>query len=107
MPVDDGTPYLGKFSFKDIECTDCECMAGYFDGLVEQPIKEITIENVSFKFKEAADPNLPAMLTGVREYCKEGIYVDNVEKLVLRNVTFEGVEGDKIIKKNIGELIEE
>ena len=47
------------------------------------------------------------MLTGVREYCKEGIYVDNVEKLVLKNVTFEGVKGDKVIKNKIGELVEE
>lgn len=104
-PVDDGTPYLGKFTFRDIECVDCECMAGYFDGLVEQPIKEIELENVSFRFKEDAKPNLPAMLENVREYCKEGLYVDNVEKLVLKNVTFEGVVGDKIIKKNLGEIV--
>ena len=106
-PVDDGTPYLGNFTFRDIECTDCECMAGYFDGLVEQPINEVVIENVSFSFKEDAEPNLPAMATGVGEFCKEGLYVDNVKKLVLRNVTFEGVVGDKIIKKNIGEIVEE
>lgn len=107
LPVDDGTPYLGKFVFKDIDCVDCECMAGYFDGLREQPIKEITIENVDFSFKEDAKPNLPAMLENVREYCREGLYVDNVETLTLRNVTFEGVVGDKIIKKNCGNVIED
>ena len=106
MPVDNGTPYLGKFKFKNIDCVDCECMAGYFDGLVEQPIKEITIENVHFSFKPDAKPNLPAMLTGVREYCKEGLYVDNVEHLILKNVTFVGVEGENIIKKNLGKLTE-
>lgn len=106
-PVDDGTPYLGKFVFKDIECVNCECMAGYFDGLVEQPIKEIRIENVSFSFKEDAKPFVPAMLEHVREYCKEGLYVDNVENLVLKNVTFEGVRGEKIIKKNCGNVVEE
>ena len=105
--VDDGTPYLGKFVFKDIECVNCECMAGYFDGLVEQPIKEIRIENVSFSFKEDAKPFVPAMLENVREYCKEGLYVDNVENLVLKNVAFEGVCGEKIIKKNCGNVVEE
>lgn len=100
LPVDEGTPYLGKFVFKDIECVNCECMAGYFDGLVEQPIKEIVIENVSFSFKEDAKPFLPAMLENVSEYCKAGLYVDNVENLVLKNVTFSGVVGEKIIKKN-------
>ena len=104
--VDDGTPYLGKFSFRDIECNGCECMAGYFDGLTEQPIKEIALENVAFSFKADAKPALPAMLTGVREYCKEGLYADNVENLVLKNVTFKGVEGEKIIKKNIKNITE-
>ena len=105
--ADEGTPYLGRFVFRDIECRDCECMAGYFDGLVEQPIKEIVMENVSFEFKEDAKPFLPAMLTGVREYCKEGLYLDNVDKLTLKNVTFEGVVGEKIIKKHCGTVTEE
>ncbi len=107
IPVDDGTPYLGKFVFRDIECCDCECMAGYFDGLVEQPIKEIVLENVSFSYKEDARPAVPAMLEFVRKYCKEGLYVDNVEKLVLKNVTFSGVVGEKVIKKNCGSVTEE
>ena len=46
------------------------------------------------------------MLEFVRDYCKEGLYVDNVEKLTLKNVTFDGVVGDKIIKKNCGKIIE-
>jgi polygalacturonase len=106
IKVDEGTPYLGKFTFRNMECVDCECMAGYFDGLVEQPIREITIENVSFHFKEDAKPFKPAMLENVREFCKEGLYVDNVENLTLKNVTFDGVVGEKIIKKNLGKVIE-
>lgn len=105
-PVDSGTPYLGKFKFKNIDCVDCECMAGYFDGLVEQPIKEVALENVRFSFKPDAKPHTPAMLTGVREYCKEGLYADNVGHLILKNVTFEGVEGESVIKKNLGKLTE-
>ncbi len=107
IKADEGTPYLGEFIFRDIECTDCECMAGYFDGLVEQPIKKIRIENVSFSFKKDAKPALPAMLENVREYCKEGLYVDNVETLILKNVTFDGVVGDKIIKKDCKNITEE
>jgi hypothetical protein len=80
-------------------------MCAYFDGLVEQPVKEIVLENVSFSFKEDAKPFKPAMLENVREYCKEGLYIDNVEKVTLKNVTFDGVVGDKIIKKNCGNLI--
>lgn len=105
LPVDDGTPYLGKFTFRDITCTDCVCMAGYFDGLTEQPIKEIVLENVSFSFKEDARPAIPAMLENVRVYCKEGLYADNVETLILKNVKFNGVKGEEIIKKNCGNVV--
>lgn len=103
-PVGDDTPYLGKFLFKNIECVDCECMCAYFDGLVEQPVKEVVIENVKFSFNKEAKPFKPAMLEFVREYCKEGIYIDNVENVVLKNVTFEGVEGETVIKKNCGKV---
>ncbi len=106
-PVDEGTPYLGEFIFRDIECTECECMAGYFDGLVEQPIKKVVLENVSFSFKEDAEPFTPAMLENVRQYCKEGLYLDNVESLTLKNVTFDGVEGEEIINKNCGLIIKD
>ena len=60
---------------------------------------------MSFKVKKDARPAIPAMATGVGEHCKEGLYVDNVERLELRNVTFEGVEGEQVIKKNVGEIV--
>ncbi len=107
IPVDDGTPYMGKFTFKDIECKDCEVMAAYFDGLAELPIKEIRIENVSFGFKNDAQPDLPAMALRVEKHCREGIYADNVEKLILKNVTFDNVSGEEIILKDVGELVKE
>lgn len=107
IPVDDGTPYMGKFTFRDIDCTDCECMAAWFDGLSELPIKQITLENVNFSFKQDAKPFVPAMARYVTEHCREGVYADNVEKLILKNVNIEGAVGEKIICKEIGEIIEE
>ncbi|MCD8200613.1 MAG: glycoside hydrolase family 28 protein, partial [Clostridia bacterium] len=103
-PVGDDTPYMGTFHFKDIECRDCECMAAYFDGLVDQPVKEIIMENVSFSFKRDAKPDTPAMLENVKTYCRAGLYIDNVDKVTLKNVTFRGVVGDKIIKKHCGKV---
>ena len=82
-------------------------MASYFDGLSELPIKEIRLENISISFKEDAKPGMPAMALRVTEHCKEGIYIDNVDKLVLKNVTIDGVVGEEIICKNIGELVKE
>lgn len=93
-------PYIGEVSFKDIECFDCEVMAGYFDGLTEQPIKKISMENVGFHFNINASPSYPAMLEGVQMYCRNGAYFDNVEEIVMKNVSFENVEGEEIILKS-------
>ncbi|MDE5868552.1 MAG: glycoside hydrolase family 28 protein, partial [Anaeroplasmataceae bacterium] len=48
LPVDERTPYLGKFVFKDIDCTNVNVAAGTFYGLPEAPISSITIDHVSF-----------------------------------------------------------
>lgn len=93
-------PYVGEISFKDIECYDCEVMAGYFDGLTEQPIKKIVMENVIFHFNSNANPNYPAMLEGVEMCCRKGTYFDNVKEIVLKNVSFENVQGDEVILKS-------
>lgn len=107
IPVDDGTPYMGEFTFRNIDCADCECMPAWFDGLAELPIKRVTLENVRFTFKPDSKPHFPAMALRVTEHCKEGMYVDNVETLVLKNVAIEGVDGEELICKNVGNIIKE
>ncbi|MEG1706722.1 MAG: glycoside hydrolase family 28 protein, partial [Clostridia bacterium] len=105
--VDDSTPYLGRFTFKDIECVDCEVACGYFDGLTEQPIKEVTIDNVVFSMNKDARPNVPAMLCNVPQMCKSGLYFDNVGKLTLKNIKVNGVVGEEIIIKNVKQVVKE
>lgn len=39
LPVDDRTPYLGKFTFNNIKAINCEVCSGYFYGLPEMPIQ--------------------------------------------------------------------
>ena len=106
-PVDDTTPYLGSFTFRDMECTDCEWAAGYFYGLPEQPIGSVTIENVSFTVKEDAEAGQPAMMDYVDKECKRGLYFNHVKKIQLKNVTMSGQEGDRLITVNVDEVIDE
>lgn len=95
-PVGEDTPYLGAFTFRDIVCTNCECVAGFFDGLPEQPIGSVRIENASFSFREEARRLWPASQTYSRGFCREGLYFDNVGSIELRNVSFEKVIGDEV-----------
>ncbi len=104
LPVDDGTPYLGAFTFRDMECMDCEWAAGYFYGLTEQPVGSISIENVRFTFKEDASSGHPAMMSYIDEECKRGLYFNSVKKISLKNVTMEGQDGPMIITQNVGEV---
>ena len=105
LPVDDRTPYLGKFTFKNMECLDCEAAACYCDGLPEMPIKEITVENIRFTYSDDAKPSRPAMREFMEEFCRVGMYFDNVGKLTVKNVSLDGVVGDELIAKNIGKLV--
>ena len=106
-PVDDSTPYLGSFTFRDMECTECEWAAGYFYGLTEQPIGSVTIENVNFTFKEDAAPGRPAMMDYIEDQCKRGLYFNSVKKVHLKNVTMSGQIGDRLITENVDEVIDE
>lgn len=106
-PVDDTTPYLGSFAFRDMECTDCEWAAGWFYGLPEQPIGSVTIENVSITVKEDAEAGQPAMMDYVPEQCKRGLYFNHVKKITLKNVTMSGQDGSRLITENVDEVIDE
>jgi polygalacturonase len=104
LPVDDRTPYLGKFTFRNMVCEDCEAAACYCDGLPERPIDEITLENLTFTFSENARPFLPAMREFMEPFCRVGMYFDNVRRLSVNNVKTEGVIGDELILDHIGEF---
>ncbi len=107
LPIDDRTPYLGKFTFRNMTCLDCEAAACYCDGLPEMPIGEITVENIKFTYSENAQPSRPAMREFMEEFCRVGMYFDNIKKLTVRNVSVEGAATDELIADHIGELIKE
>ncbi len=104
LPVDDGTPYLGSFCFKNMVCDNCHVAAAYIDGLPEQPIKEVTVENLTFNFAENPKSGVPSMATGVKKCCKKGMYLNNVKTLTVKNIVFSGVSGEEIIAENIGKI---
>ena len=106
-PVDDGTPYLGSFTFRNMVCRDCEWAAGYFYGLTEQPIGSVTIENVDFTFKPDAQSGYPAMMDYIDKECRRGLYFNRVKKVVLKNVTMSGQDGDRLITINVDEVIDQ
>ncbi|MBN2222611.1 MAG: glycoside hydrolase family 28 protein [Vallitaleaceae bacterium] len=107
LPVDEWTPLLGSFTFRDIECIDSEVAAAYFFGLPEQPIQEVRMENVFIQFKENAQSGQPAMMSFADSVCKKGIVAENVARIYLKNVRIEGYVGEYKELKNVDEIVEE
>ena len=104
LPVDERTPYLGKFTFKRIKAINAEWSAGYFYGLPERPIEEIRIEDSSISFKDEATCGQPAMMSFAEDVSKLGFFFNGVNKVILKNVSLSGQEGSRIIKENVGSI---
>jgi polygalacturonase len=97
LPVDERTPHLGLFEFKNMVCTDSEVAACYIDGLPESPIDRVEFENITVTFAEDSQPGVPAMQNFAEKRCRLGLYLDNVREISLKNVKVEGAAGEKVI----------
>ena len=97
LPVDDRTPHLGSFAFRNMECTGAEVAACYIDGLPESPIDRVELENVRIDFAPGARPGVPAMKDFAEECCRLGLYLDNVKDIAVKNVRLDGEAGKKLI----------
>ncbi len=107
LPVDERTPYIGSFKFKNISCTDVAFCAGAFYGLPEAPIAGIAFENVSFSYDNSAEAGYPDMKEINKKVKNEGLYFQFVEKVSLKNVTVDGQCGDAVVLYGVGEFVEE
>lgn len=106
LPVDERTPQIKQLAFKNIEAHNCHVAASFIYGLPEAKVEEVTFENVSIDFADNPTPEYPAMMAEVEPCTKKGIYINNVKKLTLKNVTVEGAEGKDIEILNVDEIIE-
>lgn len=105
LPIDERTPYLGNFYFKDIEAINTHAACGAFHGLPEQPINEVKIENVKFTIAENAVSFQPVMMSFQDEVTKRGFIFENVNRVIMKNVTIEGHVGQEIEEINVNEII--
>lgn len=96
QPVDDGTPRVGDILFQNVRAGHCGACAGYFLGLPEQPIGRVVLNRVSVSYDTEAAPMRPAMADGVEECLNRGIVARYVQRLVLKDVTFQGLRGEAV-----------
>ncbi|MCR5350123.1 MAG: glycoside hydrolase family 28 protein [Acholeplasmatales bacterium] len=100
-PVDDRTPYLGQFHFKDIVCENVNVAAGTFYGLPELGIKSITLENIDFKYSSNPVAGRPAMMDFLDEMKGKGLIFYNVDEVNIKNVKFENFNDTEYSFENV------
>lgn len=106
MPVDDRTPSIKKMAFRNIEAKNCHVAAAYFYGLPEQKIEKVEMEHIHVDYAKDPTAGVPAMMDGIEPMTKLGVYVNNVETLVFRDVVVEGQEGKVLILQNVDHVVE-
>lgn len=107
LPVDERTPNLGDFTFRNMKCENCRIAATFCDGLPERPIKSITVENISFDFDKNAVPGMPACQSFLENACRMGMYMKHVGTLKLKNVSLKDQIGEELITHDVGKIIRE
>lgn len=105
LPVDERTPRLGKFCFKDMVCNDCHVCACYADGLPERPIEQITLQNVRFNYSKQACEGYPSMKNNNVLLKKAGLRFFNVKRVVLNDVVVNGCDGEEIVAEQVGQVV--
>lgn len=104
LPVDERTPRMGSFAFRNMVCTGAEVAACYIDGLPESPIGRVELEDITVDFAPDAKPGMPSMRNHNEARCRMGLYLDNVEQVRVKNVTLRGVEGRALTAEHCGDV---
>lgn len=107
LPVDDRTPYLGDFCFKNIECENVNVAAGVFYGLPEAPIHSIAIENVKFRYADHPVEGIAAMMDGIGPQVGEGLIFNYANQVSLKDVSFSNFKKERVIKQFVDTFNEE
>ncbi|MCF7933050.1 MAG: glycoside hydrolase family 28 protein [Acholeplasmataceae bacterium] len=104
LPVDSRTPYLGTFTFKNMVCDNVHVAAGYFDGLPEQPIEKIRLENIVFSYALVPTSGKPAMMTHAEPMVGQGLIFKHVGAVELDRITINPPHGQPIVTEGVKHL---
>lgn len=104
LPVDDRTPDIRSLTFRNIQAENCHVAAAFLYGLPERKIGRIEMENIHVTYAEDAKADIPAMMEGIQPMSRQGIYINNVKTLVMKEVKIEGQEGPALTLENIDQI---
>ena len=92
-PVDDSTPVFRRIHLAHITARGVHAAAGHIYGLPEQPLTELTLDDIAVSFAADAVPGRPAMADGVDLMARQGFHLGNVADSDISRVRVDGADG--------------
>lgn len=96
-PVDDSTPAFRRIHLAHVTARDVHAAAGYLYGLPEQPLTDVTLDDVTISYAADAVAGVPAMADGVPAMRRAGLHLGFVADSDLSRVRIEGCDGPGVV----------
>lgn len=95
-PVDETTPALRSVSIFGVHARKCAACAGYFYGLAEMPVEDVSLRDITVEMEANGTPDYPAMMKDAVKMQGAGFFLRNVQGLTLEGVRVLGTRGKAI-----------
>lgn len=93
--VTEGTPVIRNIQIQNCMVTDARSAAGFFYGLPEMPVENVSMTDCSIRMCRDAEPGYPGMMEDLEPMSRERIYMRNARNVRFRNVSIQGYQGEK------------
>ena len=100
LPITEETPIFRRLHFSNITARDVSAAAGFFYGLAEMYVEDVTFNQVSVSMAEDAELGMPAMMDGLEPMKKRGFWCSNVKDIHFNQVTVVNHDGPAIYAEN-------
>ena len=92
LPVDKATPSIRNISISGIRASGCRASAGFFAGLPESPVENLSVRHCEFSTDErsSASPDESDMFLGIPPVTEKSIRLLNVKNAVFDDVLVQG-----------------
>jgi polygalacturonase len=85
-PVDDGTPAFRNIHYSHITAVDVKIAAGFFYGLAEMPLEDISLADIFISLTGGADADYPEMADDIPSMSQAGFFIRNARRVRINNV---------------------
>ena len=86
-PISEITPAFRRMKFSNIIATNVRASAGFFYGLPEMPVDDISLDNISITMAENGEPGEPDMMANIKPVSGEGFYCNNITNFSFNRVS--------------------